>query len=124
MAKGVIFADMAPAASEWERMSSGAIPLKKQAKGAPAYLRWKGNGGDLDGLPLAIFYGWIRLGLPSERDALWATPTETLLSTLRAAIAQKIVPWGIGADLSAVGAKIEKIKADRAKRQYLTAPVD
>ena len=61
----------------------------------------------------AIFYGWFRLGLPAEPVALWATPTEKLLTTLSTAIAQGIIPSSIGADLDGISKRIEQIKLDR-----------
>ena len=68
----------------------------------------------VDGLStFAIFYGWFRLGIPTEPVPLWATPTETLLATLSTAITQGIVPSNIGADLGSMRAQIEQIKLDR-----------
>lgn len=61
----------------------------------------------------AIFYGWFRLGLPTEPSALWSTPTDKLLATVRAAIAQGIVPSNIDDGLST---RIEQIKSDRVLR--------
>jgi hypothetical protein len=61
----------------------------------------------------AIFYGWFRLGLPSEPGGLWATPTETLLTTLSTAIERGIVPSSAGADLDSLRKRIEQVKLDR-----------
>jgi hypothetical protein len=66
-----------------------------------------------DFLAFAVFYGWFRLGLPSEPSALWATTTETLLTTLSTAIEQGIVPSNAGADLSSLSKRIEQFKLDR-----------
>ena len=63
-------------------------------------------------IPVAAFYGWFRQGLPGEPVALWATPTETLLLTLRTAIKQRIVPSSISADLDDISKLIEQIKLD------------
>ncbi len=67
--------------------------------------------GDLPGF--AVFYGWFRLGLPTEPSALWSTPTDKLLATVRAAIAQGIVPSNIDDGLST---RIEQINSDRVLR--------
>lgn len=61
----------------------------------------------------AIFYGWFRLGLPTELSALWLTPTDKLLATLSTAIAQGIVPSNIRADPDGFRKRIEHIKLDR-----------
>ena len=62
-------------------------------------------------IPAPVLYGYFRLGLPTEPAALWATPSETFHSTLRAAIAQGIVPSNIDVDL--VGTRIQQIQLDR-----------
>ena len=73
------------------------------------------DAGTLAGLSnFAIFYGWFRLGLPTEPRTLWATPTATLLTTLKAAIEQHLVPSSLGADLNAISARIEQFKLDLA----------
>ena len=61
----------------------------------------------------AIFYGWFRLGLPTEPGALWAMPTIRLLTTLRTAITQGIIPSSVGENADAIGQRIEQIKLDR-----------
>ena len=50
--------------------------------------------------------------LSTEAGALWATPTETLLTDLSKAIAQRIVPANVGANLEGVRTLIEQMKAD------------
>ena len=71
-----------------------------------------------DGLSnFAIFYGWFRLG--AESSSLWTTPTDKLITNLKAAIDQHIVPSNISGKLDGISARIEQIKLDR----ILEAPV-
>jgi hypothetical protein len=161
-----------PAPSEWEKLSTGIIPLLAgQGTGGQPLPPWEINDRDLDflandtglerekirlwalafaesrdatlaapsktvsssvarrttrapsplGLPesestAAILYSWFRLGLPTEAVALWATPTERLLGSLTTAVAQRIVPSGIAADLDGVRTLVERTKMDRVLR--------
>ncbi len=65
-----------------------------------------------DSIPEAVFYGWFRLDLPSELNTLFMTPTDTLLSTLKAAIEQSFVPANLSANLDGISARIEQLKPD------------
>ncbi len=65
-----------------------------------------------DSIPEAVFYGWFRLDLPSELNTLFMTPTDTLLSTLKAAIEQSFVPANLSANLDGISARIEQLKSD------------
>ena len=64
-------------------------------------------------LTFAIFYGWFRQGLPSELVALWATPTNALISTLQTAIEQHVLPSISTAVLEGIKGRIDQIKLDR-----------
>jgi hypothetical protein len=63
-------------------------------------------------VPAEAFYGWFRLDLPTDLGALWALPTDTLLTTLKMAIERRIAPSDIGASLDEISARIEQIKLD------------
>src|SRR5215212_2394639 len=77
--------------------------------------------GIVDGqLTFSIFYGWFRLGLPADLPALWTTPSDALLTTLKAAIDHQIVPSRVGADLDRIGARIEQFKLDLIPTRPLT----
>lgn len=88
--------------------NSGATPL-----------RLKGQASADDSSIYAIFYGWFRQGLPIELGALWATPTDTLISTLQMAIEQHVVPLLSPAALDGIAVHLDQIKLD----QTLAAPV-
>jgi len=152
----------APRISEWEKLSTGIMPLLEgqDDEGGPLP-PWKIKDGDLDfiaeetGLErekirlwalafalgrdvaeilrpelsveppvrshlavkndvsaFAIIYSWLRDGLPADPTALWATPTEKLLTTGATAVAQGIAPSSIGADSRDLRNRIEQIKLD------------
>jgi len=69
-----------------------------------------------DLLAFAIFYGWFRQGMPTELSALWAVPTDTLITTLRASIEQQIVPPISSSIQDNIQAQIEQLKLDLVLR--------
>jgi hypothetical protein len=60
----------------------------------------------------AVFYGWFRQGVPTEIRTLWATPTDTLFTALKASIEQQIVPPISNSMKDSVRERIEQIKLD------------
>jgi hypothetical protein len=87
-----------------------AAVCEKQSKGVEARLHTHVT---QELIPAAVFYGWFRLGLPTEPSALWATPTDTLITTLNAAIAQGVIPLSSSASLKVIGRRSEQFKLDR-----------
>ncbi|MEK6675311.1 MAG: neuraminidase-like domain-containing protein [Planctomycetota bacterium] len=80
--------------------------------GAPTHaLPFSGNAVELS--TFAIYYGWFQFGHSTEPVPLWATPTDTLVATLKSAILQGVVPSSISAHLDSIRARIEQIKLDR-----------
>lgn len=68
--------------------------------------------GFVDGrLTYSIFYAWFRLGLPTDLAGLWNASPENLLTTLKAAIDQRIIPRSISKDLEGISARVGQIKA-------------
>ena len=68
-------------------------------------------------LPMAVFYGWFRLGLPVQPQELWHQPTVLLLEKLKSAIDQNIVPAKLAAELD----QLRKIIA-AIQRQTIMKP--
>jgi ABC toxin N-terminal region/Neuraminidase-like domain/Putative peptidoglycan binding domain len=66
------------------------------------------------GVPVTAFYGWFRLGMPTELSALWQRSSEELMATLREALAQRIIPRMGEADQQRVRTAIEEVKIDQA----------
>jgi hypothetical protein len=61
------------------------------------------------------FYSWFRLDLltlPTDLRAFWALSTDILITTLKTAVEQRIVPSNISASLDEISAHIEQIKLD------------
>ena len=132
-----------PTISEWEALSTGVKPLLAgQGKDDQDLPEEELTAADLDfiagetgldreklrlwtlafavsrsaaggGVAPAIFYGWFRLGLPTEPGALWSTATDKLMATLTAAIKQTIVPVSVAADPPALSGLLDQIKLDR-----------
>ncbi|HLG55464.1 MAG TPA: neuraminidase-like domain-containing protein [Vicinamibacterales bacterium] len=69
-----------------------------------------GRGSDLSNA--AIFFAWFRQGLPPERSALWAIPTDRLIAALHTAVNERLVPSASAAVLDGMKARIEQIKLD------------
>lgn len=67
-------------------------------------------------IPAEAFYGWFRLGLPTDRARLWALPTDRLVDTLREALQQRIVPASVERQLGGIARAIDQASLDRALR--------
>jgi hypothetical protein len=70
-------------------------------------------------IPTAAFYGWFRLGLPTDEKQLLALPADRLIATLKDALEQRIVPSRVERLLDGLGRIIEQI----GREQALRAPV-
>src|SRR5262249_14134167 len=70
-----------------------------------------------DGLVfVAVFYGWFRLGLPTDPRQLWKKSTEELISTLLAAMAQRLIPAISASDQKLLRRAIDQLRLDQALR--------
>ena len=56
----------------------------------------------MPGIPMEAFYGWFRLGLPTDLTSLWSRKTDQLISALKTAIARRIIPAAFASQLDAV----------------------
>ena len=64
------------------------------------------------GVSVAIFYGWFRLGLPTDWDQLRVLPMSTLRKTLFDAIEQNIIPAGLRDQVDEVLARFPNQQAE------------
>ncbi|BFU96283.1 MAG: protein of unknown function [Nitrospira sp.] len=57
-----------------------------------------------------LYYGWFRLGVPTEPKALWSTKVDDLIAAFTAAIERNIVPQRFGEWLDKLSALIDAMK--------------
>ena len=86
-----------------------AVKFEKQSQNVDSAIRRHVSDSSV---PTEVFYGWFRQGLPTETRALWATPTDTLVTALRASIEQQIVPPISSSMSDNIRERIEQIKLD------------
>jgi hypothetical protein len=72
--------------------------------------------GRSDQIPAEAFYGWFRLGLPTDANELFALPVDRLVATLRQAQEQRIVPSSVERLLDGLARVIEQIGREHALR--------
>ena len=63
---------------------------------------------------LAIFYGWFRLGLPTDLAELWSHSTNSLITELKKSIEANFVPRSLSDQLVLLETTINQLKAAKA----------
>jgi len=53
-------------------------------------------------IPMEAFYGWFRMGLPTELTALWSHKPNELISALKTAISRRIIPARFVSELDGI----------------------
>ena len=61
-------------------------------------------------IPMEAFYGWFRMGLPTDLPSLWSRKTNELISALKTAIARRIIPAGMPRQLDAIAKLLPTIQ--------------
>lgn len=67
-------------------------------------------------IPVAVFYGWFRLGMPTDPKALWEKSTDDLISTLKTAIGRQLIPAISISDQERITESIKQFKLDHVLR--------
>jgi hypothetical protein len=78
------------------------------------------------GVDPAIFYGWFRLGLPTQTVALWAISTDKLMSAVNDAVNRIIIPSSVAANPSVLSMLLDEVKLDhvlQARNVRTAAPL-
>lgn len=62
-------------------------------------------------IPAAVFYGWFRLGLPTDLAELWSRSTESLISEFKKSLEANLIPRVLSGQLAVIEATINQLKA-------------